>query len=73
MRQEGTGWAVRAQRPGVMPAVAATTAQSCGTKRDPSPHVCQCGLCQGWGGDTLHSPQVGTGVEREGDSATPLW
>lgn len=30
-------------------------------------------LCRPWGGDKLHSSQVGTGVGREGDSETTLW
>lgn len=67
----GTEGGDTAQRPGVMPGLAAAMAQGCGTKRDPSPYVCKRGLCRARGGDTLHSPQLGTGVER-GQCDQPL-
>lgn len=80
MGQHGTEWdsmggegGDTAQRPGMTPWGSSHHGTELWHKRDPSAHACQGGLCQVWGGDTLHSPQVGPGVGREGDSATNLW
>lgn len=53
------------QRPGMMPGVAATMAQSCGTNGTPHPMLAKVGSA-GSGGRTLHSPQVGIGVGGKG-------